>query len=128
MHLTITYDTDNLIRDYHNGQPYGRPYKKSELTRFQTRNCQILVNLHHDSPSKNRLLRNIIYKTRLHLRALSTNKITTSATNKTFVAHQNVLTTLNNQNRQHINALQNTITNNRSKLEQMDKNTHPNKS
>jgi cytochrome c553 len=83
VHMAVVYDADGLISIYRNGQPYGKPHKKSGLQTFKARTAQVLFGLRHGATSgndfKGRLLAGAIERAALYDRALSADEVAASA-------------------------------------------------
>jgi hypothetical protein len=75
--VAIVYGADNSVTIYRNGQPYGRPYTKSELKKFVAGKARVLLGLRHQGAG-NGYFAGEIDEARLYDRALSALEVAAS--------------------------------------------------
>ncbi|MFT5465772.1 MAG: hypothetical protein ACI8UO_000868 [Verrucomicrobiales bacterium] len=100
--ITIAYDKDGTIRGYRNGQPYGKPIRKSGLQTYAGSNTQVAFGIRHGTgPGGGRTLNGRIFEAKLYDRALEPDEIAAAAgaTGATgvFVSQRQVLAALTEQ-------------------------------
>tara|TARA_R110002096_G_scaffold24760_2_gene77908 strand:- start:2932 stop:6723 length:3792 start_codon:yes stop_codon:yes gene_type:complete len=93
--ITIAYDADGTIRAYRNGQPYGSPYRQTNLNPFKSGQTQLVFGLRHGTGvGGNRMLKGRIHEAKLFNRALSPEEVAASAHGRRFVSENQVLAAL----------------------------------
>ena len=74
--LIWVYQTDGTILAYRNGQPYGKPIKKSGLVSYAPGSSQVVFGLRHGTnPAGNRAFRGKLHEARLYDRALTPEEV-----------------------------------------------------
>ncbi|WP_197455230.1 DUF1553 domain-containing protein [Stieleria neptunia] len=113
VHVAITYDADGQIAGYHNGQPYGKPYRSGGPLTFAAGESVVGFGIRHLPAGGNRLLSGTILQARLYDRALTAEQIAASAADSaSFVSEARLLEQLTEVER---NAMQQ----DRASLEQL---------
>lgn len=79
VHVAIVYESDGTITGYRDGQPYGKPIKKSGLQSYEPGKAEIVFGLRHKPAGGNRYLRGRIFKAAFYDRALSPEEVSASA-------------------------------------------------
>jgi len=74
--LICVYRADGTILAYRNGQPYGKPIKKSGLVSYAPGSSQVVFGLRHGTnPAGNRAFRGKLHEARLYDRALTPEEV-----------------------------------------------------
>ena len=94
--IAIAYDEDGTIRGYRDGQPYGKPIRKSALQTFAPKKTQVAFGIRHGtSPGGGRMLRGQILEAKLYDRALEPDEIAAAAgAPGVFVAQRHIMAAL----------------------------------
>lgn len=95
VHVAIVYKADGTIIGYRDGQPYGRPIRKSGLQTYAPKQSHLLFGLRHSPSGGNHNLKGRILKAALYDRALSPDAIAASAgTSSDYVPEKEILAVL----------------------------------
>ena len=91
VHLVMVYAEDGTTTLYRNGQPYGKPFRKGEVT-FPRDESSVIFGLRHLPPGGNRFMSVAIDQARLYDRALSISEIEMLADGNPAFLSEKVLT------------------------------------
>ncbi|MFO0902048.1 MAG: DUF1588 domain-containing protein [Pirellulales bacterium] len=90
LHLAMVYALDGTTMLYRNGEPYGKPFRKSSAT-FPRGQSSVLFGLRHLPAIGNRFLEVQIDKARLYDRALTSEEVQASASGAGFFVTEDEL-------------------------------------
>ena len=111
VHIAIVWADDGTIRGYHNGQPYGKPFKKGGLKKFAAGGANVVFGLRHSPARPDRMLRGKLFSARLYNRALSAEEVGIAAGGGgNYVSRQQVIESLSQAQRNELASLEDTIT------------------
>ncbi|MDA1014090.1 MAG: DUF1553 domain-containing protein [Planctomycetota bacterium] len=100
VHVALVYQADGTIIGYRDGQPYGKPIKKSGLQSYVPKQSRLLFGLRHSPPGGNRFLKGRIFKASLYDRALTPDAVAASAgTSSDFVPEKQIVAFLDQETR-----------------------------
>jgi len=125
LHLAMVYTDDGTTALYRNGQPYGQPYRKGQLT-FPLEKSSVIFGLRHLPAGGNRFLTVTIDRARLYDRALTIDEIEASLAGQSdFVTRKELTAALAPDQKAHLEELESAIEQTEAELKQVPENVDP---
>jgi len=105
LHLVMVYEEDGTKTLYRNGQRYGQPYQKGQVT-FPRDQSSVMFGLRHLPPGGNRFLNVSIDQARLYDRALTADEVGAAAAARgTFVTTDQLVAAMTPEQRNRLEEL-----------------------
>jgi len=110
VHFALVYHGDGRIAAFRNGQPYGSEYQSGSAITFDSGKSQIVFGLRHGSPGGNKMLKGLVDRARLYMRALSPEEIAASAgVASTYISEMELVAQLSEDARKERETLKNEL-------------------
>ncbi|MBM81519.1 MAG: hypothetical protein CMJ78_13140 [Planctomycetaceae bacterium] len=106
VHMVLVYSKDGRITGYRDGQPYGRPIRKTGLQSYSANQSEVLFGLRHGTPGGNHMLKARIFRASLYDRALTPEEVLQSASSTLdFVSEKQIIASLDKKTLERRNSL-----------------------
>ena len=110
IHLAISFDADGTITGYRNGQPYGKPIRKSGIQNYVKQQTRFALGIRHgNKTARGRMLDGKILEVRVYDEALTSAQIAASFSGQPLVSHADVLAELDPDSRRRVTRLRDSI-------------------